>query len=342
MPAVSDFLARLRLELPVVQAALGGANSNAELAASVAEAGGLGGVGMRSPRGLTEQLKRARALAPRGRLAGGLLLRQTRRAHVDALIAGQPDAVILMDGFAPDVVRRLRDASIYVIHQVGSRADAERALRDGADALIAQGVESGGHVLGAERGTALLPQVLEVAQGKPVLLAGGIVDRQDVQRALERGAAAAVAGSRYLLTHESTAHAAYKQRILGAGRTILTQLFGLGWALKHRVVPNAATARWCDAEGRIPPWLDEVQRRTEPVIAPFAFLRDEYPVRKGTAVPLFSPASLIHGQPEAGVETTALYAGESVARIHAIEHAYDITRRLGGRSDSRTAASGGE
>src|SRR5262245_27159625 len=223
MSTSASFLARLGLELPVVRATLGGANSNAELAARVAEAGGLGGVGMRSPRALAEQLKRARELTPRGRLAGGLLLRQTRRAHVDALIAGRPDAAILMDGFAPGIVQRLRDAGIYVIHQVGSRADAEHALRDGADALIAQGVESGGHVLGAEPGSALLPQVLEVARGKPVLLAGGIADRRDVQQALELGAAAAVAGSRYLLTHESTAHLAYKQRILGAKRTILTQ-----------------------------------------------------------------------------------------------------------------------
>src|SRR5262245_26284942 len=125
MSASSDLLARLRLELPVVQATLGGANSNAELAASVAEAGGLGGVGMRSPRALAEHLKRAHELAPRDSLAGGLLLRQTRNAHVDALIAGQPDAAILMDGFAPDIVRQLRDAGIYVIHQVGSQADAE-------------------------------------------------------------------------------------------------------------------------------------------------------------------------------------------------------------------------
>jgi NAD(P)H-dependent flavin oxidoreductase YrpB (nitropropane dioxygenase family) len=318
MSSSSEFLARLRLEVPVVQAALGGANSNAELASAVAEAGGLGSVGMRVPQALAEQLKRARALAPRGSLAGGLL-------------AGQPDAAILMDGFAPRIVQRLQQAGIYVIHQVGSRADAERALRDGADALIAQGVESGGHVLGIERGPVLLRQVLEVAQGKPVLLAGGIVDAQDVARALEQGAAAAVAGSRYLLTHESTAHTAYKLRVLGAQQTILTQLFSTGWALKHRVVPNAATARWTDAQGQIPRWLERIQGSLDPLVAPFAMLREVHAIRSGTAFPFFTPASLVHGQPESAVETTALYAGESVARIHTLEHAYNITLRLAGR-----------
>ena len=207
MSSASDFMGRLRLAVPVVQAALGSANSNAELASAVAAAGGLGGVGMRAPRDLAAQLRRARELAPRdarGALAGGLLLRHTQRSHVDALIAGQPDAAILMDGFAPQIVQRLRQLGIYVIHQVGSRADAEHALHDGADALIAQGVESGGHVLGVESGPVLLRQVLSVAQGKPVLLAGGIVSAHDVARALELGAAAAVCGSRYLLTHESS------------------------------------------------------------------------------------------------------------------------------------------
>jgi NAD(P)H-dependent flavin oxidoreductase YrpB (nitropropane dioxygenase family) len=257
----------------------------------------------------------------------------TRRAHVAAVLAAQPDAAILMDGFAPALVRRLKDAGIYVLHQVGSEVAARTALRDGADALVVQGVEAGGHVLGQERGAALLPRVLELAEGKPVLLAGGIATGEDVKRALDLGAAAALAGSRYLLTHESGAHPAYKQRVLGAERTLLTQLFGVGWTLKHRVVPNAATARWCDAEGRIPRWLARAQRSVEALIQPFAMLHEVGPasVNTSTRIPFYSPALLARGQPSAGVETTPLYAGESVARIHAIEHAYDVTRQLGAR-----------
>jgi NAD(P)H-dependent flavin oxidoreductase YrpB (nitropropane dioxygenase family) len=237
---------------------------------------------------------------------------------------------MLMAGFAPTGVQRLRAAGIYVIHQVGSRAAAERALRDGADALIAQGVEAGGHVLGEERGGALLPQVLELAPDKPVLLAGGIATAADVTRALEAGAAAVVAGSRYILTDESGAHPAYKQRILGAPRTLLTQLFGVGWTLKHRVVPNAATERWCRAQGRIPSWVGLAQRTAEAIVQPFAMLRDPRGshTRTSNTLPLYTPESLRDGQDAAGIETTALYAGESVARIHRIASAYDVTREL--------------
>jgi hypothetical protein len=134
------------------------------------------------------------------------------------------------------------------------------------------------------------------------------------------------------LTHESSAHPAYKERILGAKRTVLTQLFGVGWTLKHRVVPNAATDRWCDDGGRIPDWLSTLQRSIEGAIQPFAMLRDGRAVRGSVEVPLYTPASLTRGQRSEGVETAPLYAGECVERIRSVVHAHDVTRMLGGKS----------
>lgn len=240
----SRLLERLRLDTPVLQAALGGRISSPELAAAVSNAGGLGNVGPRAPDSMLRDFARARALAPGRPLAMGFLVPFTRRAHVDAAITCKPEAVVLMAGFGPAIVDRLRAAGIFVLHQVGSREDAERALRDGADALIAQGVEAGGHVLGDQPGPTLLQEVLPIAGDTPVLLAGGIATADDVRTALASGAAAVMAGTRYLLTHEAHAHPAYKQRVLGAQRTLLTTLFGVGWSLKHRVVPNAATERF--------------------------------------------------------------------------------------------------
>lgn len=325
---------RLQLELPIVQAPMGGSMSTPALAAAVANAGGLGSIGIRPPGAMRRAFSEARALAPGRPLAMGLLIPFIRSTHVRLVIEARPEAVILMDGFAPKVVAQLHDAGLLVIHQIGSRSDAQRALRDGADALIAQGVEAGGHVVADEPVASVFPQVREVAGDTPVLLAGGIATADDVRAALARGAAAVVVGTRYLLTRESGAHPAYQQRILGAQRTLLTTLFGVGWTLKHRVVPNAATDRYCDAKGNIAPWVRWIQRTTEPLLQPFAMVEraGHSAARTRNVLPLFTPAALEQGQSAAGVEHTALYAGETAARIHSIESAFEITRQLGGRA----------
>jgi nitronate monooxygenase len=87
----------------------------------------------------------------------------------------------------------------------------------------------------------------------PVLAAGGIVDQEGVRQALDAGAVAAVMGTRFLLSEESRAHPDDKLRCLQADRTVLTELFGLGWAeAPHRVVPNAATRRCLAVALRLP------------------------------------------------------------------------------------------
>jgi NAD(P)H-dependent flavin oxidoreductase YrpB (nitropropane dioxygenase family) len=89
-PASLAFLERLRLDVPVVQAAMASGLSNAELAAGVAQAGGLGSIGMRSPRAMIDQIARARALAPGRPIAAGLLVPFARSAHFEALITARP------------------------------------------------------------------------------------------------------------------------------------------------------------------------------------------------------------------------------------------------------------
>jgi nitronate monooxygenase len=76
----------------------------------------------------------------------------------------------------------------------------------------------------------------------PVFLAGGIAERGDVRTAMEAGATAAVAGTRFLLAKESRAHPAYRQRLVEASKTILTDLFGAAWPAPHR--PTTGRRRW--------------------------------------------------------------------------------------------------
>lgn len=245
-------LDRLGLEHPVVQAGMGGGIAGGALAGAVSAAGGLGTVGILPPRALREELERAGELAGGRPVAANLLIPFTTRGHVDACLEARVAAVVLHAGFSPTLVERLRAGGVLVLHTVGTPEEASRALVDGADGLVAQGLEAGGHLVGVEPALEALPRMLEIAGDAPALLAGGIADAADSRRALDAGAAAIVAGTRFLLTEESGAHPAYKRRVLVAERTLETQLFGLSWPMRHRVIPNAATERWCRGGERGP------------------------------------------------------------------------------------------
>ncbi|MDQ3742543.1 MAG: nitronate monooxygenase, partial [Actinomycetota bacterium] len=171
----------------------------------------------------------------------------------------------------------------------------------------------------------LLPRALDAAGGKPVLAAGGIASRKAVEEVLAAGAAAAVAGSRFLLTEESRAHPEYKRRALGATRTIDTKLFGFGWPARHRVLPNAATERW------------ERHRATTTLLtAATGGLGRLLPVGVAARMPslqrpwlpLFGPAAPLDTMPDRLVEVTPLYAGECVREIGEVVPAAEAVRDL--------------
>src|SRR5579884_3821138 len=185
-----DLRDRLRLERPILQAGMGGGLAGAELAAAVSRAGALGTIGTVGPRRLAREVRRARELAPGRPVAVNLLLPFARASHVDACIAEKVDAVVLFFGFDAGAVARLRGAGVAVLHQVGTVDEVRRAVAEGADAVVAQGREAGGHLLGTREARAFLPEALEAASGRPVVVAGGIADAADVRSALAGGAAA--------------------------------------------------------------------------------------------------------------------------------------------------------
>ncbi|HET9198187.1 MAG TPA: nitronate monooxygenase, partial [Solirubrobacterales bacterium] len=229
-------LERLGVELPVVQAGMGGGLSRHELAAAVSEAGGLGTIAVTGAEPIRRELAAARALTGRP-LAVNVLLPIARRDWFEAAAAA--DVVVTFWGRP-----RRRTAGVW-LHQCGSVAEARRAHAAGADGVVVQGVEAGGHVRGTVPALRLLEEVrAALPRDYPLWLAGGIAARDDTQAALEAGAEAAVAGTRFLLSEESRAHALYKERLLAARETLLTDLFGAGWPAPHRVVPNAATERF--------------------------------------------------------------------------------------------------
>src|SRR5439155_20067305 len=118
--------------------------------------------------------------------------------------------------------------------------------RAGADAVIAQGSDSGGHT-GIVPTFALVPQAVDAAAGTPVLAAGGIADGRGLVAALALGADGVLIGTRLVASEESGAHEVYKQGILAAGAadSIVTDIFEIGWPGRpERVLRNATTDAW--------------------------------------------------------------------------------------------------
>lgn len=234
---------------PIILAGMGGV-ARAELVVAVAQAGGFGFLGM--VRESTERIRQEVEKVRSGTAAAfgvnlipaatdpDLLTRQ-----VELCIALKVPVVGLFWTVLPPVIGALRAAGITVVHQVGSMADALQAQEAGADALIVQGIEAGGHVRSQEGLQALLPKVLAVAS-IPVAAAGGIATGVGVARVLAQGAQGAALGTALLATRESFAHDFHKLRVVQARATdtVLTEAFHVNWPPNApvRVLKNSVTS----------------------------------------------------------------------------------------------------
>ncbi|WP_406624211.1 nitronate monooxygenase [Acidovorax sp. SDU_ACID1] len=299
---------------PLLLAGMGGV-SRSELVAAVGEAGGFGFLGMvREPLALIERevaQVRARTDAPFGvNLIPAATPAPLLQGQIDLCIALHVPVVGLFWDVDADVIARLRAAGITVVHQVGTVQDALQAQEAGAQALIAQGVEAGGHVRGRLPLAELLAQVLAVAS-VPVAAAGGLADGRGVARVLAQGAQAAVLGTALIATHESFAHDFHKQRLVAAqaGDTVLTEDFHINWPphAAARVLASSVTRR----------------ERGDPFTGARTVVGDE----EGRPIYLFSTDSPLRSM-TGDFEAMALYAGQGVGQVQAVEPAAGTVRRI--------------
>lgn len=320
---------RIGLRHPVIQAGMGGGLSTAELAGAVSAAGGLGTLGLMPPDEFRAELRRLRDRCAGLPFAANLLLPFVRQAHVDACLEFRPAAVSLFYGFDAALVRRLRQAGIQIWHQVGDAAQASRALADGADGLIAQGEEAGGHLAGNLPLAQVVAALHPLTGNRPLFAAGGIHDAASAGRARRLGVDGVVAGTRFLLTPESNAHPDYQARLLGSAETLRTQLFGLAWPAPHRVIPNAATLRWCARHPDGPRWARIINALMVPgrrLLPMSAVIRIVALQRLG--IPLYSPAAPTRAMAADRLEVAALYAGTCVAQISELLPAASVVSEL--------------
>src|SRR3954463_1901284 len=206
----------LGIDAPIVLAPMGGAVTP-EFAAAVSNAGGVGMLPLswNSPEEVSDTVTEMKALtdAP----FGINLIREwdQRERLTSALQAGAP-VISLFWGDPEELVREAHDGGALVFVTVPSTQEAKRAAAAGADVIVAQGWEAGGHVRGTVTTLALVPRVVDAVPPVPVVAAGGIADGRGLAAVLALGAAGAGVGPRFLGAREASIHDAYRQRLLEA------------------------------------------------------------------------------------------------------------------------------
>jgi NAD(P)H-dependent flavin oxidoreductase YrpB (nitropropane dioxygenase family) len=138
-----------------------------------------------------------------------------------------------------------------------------------------------------------------------------------------------VLGTRFLMTDESRAHPAYKQRLMEARETVLTELFGAGWPAKHRVLWNEAAERWLAGDHRGPARVRLLNRAFAPALARLPYrVQDAVSRLQRPNIPLLGPVAPTDDGPRNLLDAGPLYAGETVARIYDVRPAAEVVRAL--------------
>ena len=270
MSLTTPLTQRLDIRHPVLLAPMD-LVSDARLTAAVTAAGGLGllGGGYGDEAWLVRELEAL--AASRARFGVGFiawsLARQDRL--LDLVLERKPALLMLSFGDVRELLPRIQRAGVPVLCQVQTLAMARDAVAAGADMLVAQGGEAGGHGVG--RGLmALLPEIVDaVGERVPVLAAGGIADGRGLAAALMLGAAGVLVGTRFYASEEAAGAAAAKQRIVAASgdATVRSIVFDISrrnvWPapFNGRCLRNAHTERWLGREVELLQQVDAESQR---------------------------------------------------------------------------------
>jgi len=284
-------------------------STSVPLVAAVSNAGGLGILGMTNtpPERIPQEFSAVRE-ATKASFGVNFLLFASREPSIDAALNARPPvfsaAWARADQELATYFGRAHDAGSKVMYMVGTVADGLRAKSAGADVIVAQGTEAGGHV-GWMTTMALLPMIVDAVSPTPVLAAGGVADGRGLAAALALGAQGVLLGTRFLATKESPLHQNFKQALVDSDGhdTVLTEIPDIARAnvwpgAMARARRNAFIERWTGRE-----W--ELRARQPEVGAALRIARE-----KGDT----DNASLLIGQ-DAGLIRDIPPAGEIVERI---------------------------
>jgi nitronate monooxygenase len=316
----TELCTRLGIEHPIFSVGMGTVAGPA-LAAAVSNAGACGVLGTASlpAKVVREQIRQLRSLSDRP-FGVNVVLAIVRRGQIEVCLEEKVPLLVLFWGDVQPHVAEAHRHGVKVFAQVGSVAEAQAAATAGVDAVIAQGVEAGGHVKGTTSLSVLLPAVVEVVWPVPAIASGGIGNGAGLLSALSLGAQAVSIGTRFLASDEANAAADYKRRIVQshAQDTVLTELFDVGYpAAPHRVLRNHALDGWelagRPASGQRPGEGDVIGSMPSGGV--------------DVNIPRYS-AYIPEPGVTADLEHMALYAGESCELVNDIKPAAQIVREL--------------
>ena len=239
----TDVTKLLEIEYPILQ----GWVAEHHLAAAVSEAGGLGLIGAASAPGewVREQIRKVKERTEKP-FGVNIMLMSPYADEVAKVVAEEGVKVVTTGAGNPEKYMKLwKDAGIKVIPVVASVALAKRMERCGADAVVAEGSEAGGHI-GENTTMVLVPQIAD-AVSIPVIAAGGIADGRGVAASLMLGASAVQVGTHFVVTKESVVHENYKKCIIKA-KDIDSKVTGRSTGHPIRVLRNQMTKEYLQLE----------------------------------------------------------------------------------------------
>lgn len=304
MPIKTKLTELLGIEHPILLAPMGNVSGGA-LAASVTRAGGFGLIGA----GYGDPVWIEREFAAAGNTPVGIgfitwsLAKQPKL--LDMALAHKPRTVMLSFGDVEPFAHKVKDSGALLICQIQNLKDAKTVARLGADLVVAQGTEAGGH--GAGRATfTLVPAVVDAVSPVPVVAAGGVADGRGLAASLMLGAAGVLVGTRFSASQESLTHPNLKKQIVESegDSTTRTKVFdtvrGYIWPEPYdgRAIRNAFLERWHGNNAGLQ-----------------AAMSTEEPRYKEAAA-------------QGDTNTMVMFAGENIDLIHDLPPAGDIVTRI--------------
>lgn len=294
----------LGTEYPLIQGGMAWV-ANASLAAGVSNAGGLGLIagGSMPPELLREEIRKCQALTAKPFGVNIMLMSPFADAQAQVVIDEKVAVVTTGAGSPGKFIEAWKRAGIVVIPVVASVAYARRMESLGADAVVAEGTEAGGHI-GELTTMVLVPQVVDAVK-IPVIAAGGIADGRGIAAARMLGASGVQVGTRFLVCDECTIHENYKQMVLKA-RDIDTQVTGRSGGHPVRTLKNKLSRQ-----------LTEMEKAG----ATFEELEE------------ITVGSLRKAVQEGNLDTGSFMAGQSAGLIRQKQTAAEIVRDMFGQAD---------